>query len=102
MKRRSRVFRVLGEPSKYVALKMLNDHGDMTVTELGDKLAVLGMELGQPAMSHLTGVLENQGAITKTRAGKSVVCSLNAEFLMGLNVFGGSAIASPKKELQPA
>jgi len=70
------VFKALSDASRQKILLLLEDTGELRVSELVDR-----MEISQPTMSHHLGVLKHAGLVNDRRAGQSIYYSVNRHWL---------------------
>ncbi|HZU14114.1 MAG TPA: metalloregulator ArsR/SmtB family transcription factor [Chloroflexota bacterium] len=69
-------FRSLADRKRLHIVELLADRGRMTVSQLGDELA-----LSQPLISWHLRILRKAGIVETERRGRQVWCSLNRETL---------------------
>lgn len=70
------VFKALSDASRQKILLLLEDAGELRVSELVDRLGI-----SQPTMSHHLGVLKHAGLVNDRRAGQSIYYSVNRHWL---------------------
>ena len=70
------VFKALSDASRQKILLLLEESGEMRVSDLVNRLGIL-----QPTMSHHLGVLKNAGLVNDRRAGQSIFYSVNRGWL---------------------
>jgi ArsR family transcriptional regulator len=70
------VFKALSDASRQKMLLLLEESGEMRVSDLVDRLGI-----SQPTMSHHLGVLKHAGLVNNRRAGQSIFYSVNRGWL---------------------
>lgn len=70
------VFKALSDASRQKMLLLLEESGEMRVSDLVDRLGI-----SQPTMSHHLGVLKHAGLVNGRRAGQSIYYSVNRGWL---------------------
>lgn len=73
------LFRVLSEPLRLRIIRVIEDHGTLTVSEIAAQV-----NTAQPTVSKHLRVLEEAGLVQKRPAGTAVVCSIADESLVRL------------------
>lgn len=68
-----RTFAALADPTRRAVLARLEEEGDLSVSDLAHPLP-----MSLPAVMKHLGVLSDAGLITRSKAGRTVTCSLQA------------------------
>ena len=73
------LFRVLSEPMRLRIIRVIEDHGPLSVSEIAARV-----QTAQPTVSKHLRVLEEAGLVRKRAVGTSVACSIADESLVRL------------------
>lgn len=73
------LFRVLAEPLRLRIIRVIEDHGTLSVSEIAD-----AVKTAQPTVSKHLRVLEDAGIVHKRPAGGTTACSIADESLVRL------------------
>jgi ArsR family transcriptional regulator len=76
IERTARKFRIICHPERTRMILMLEEHKEMNVTEIYEK-----MEMNQPEASHHLTLMLDYGILTKVRRGKMSIYSVNHDVI---------------------
>jgi DNA-binding transcriptional ArsR family regulator len=89
------VLRALNHKLRQVILELLDEHGDLTVTEIFIKL-----RMEQSVVSQHLGMLRRVGIVNAKRDGKYIYYSLNSERMKQITDLVSQLSAIPQEEEQ--
>jgi DNA-binding transcriptional ArsR family regulator len=95
----AKLLKAIGEPRRIAILRLLKDHGDMSVTDIGRRL-----EVTQQAASLHMKVLQEAGLVEARREGTRHLFAVRSEGFKPMELFvaefWGSRLTSLKKEIE--